>query len=104
MERHRFWNPPGKCSGADINDLPGAISGLIKLFADDAKRNYAIDSEQKVDMLQNYITRSENWAEIWEMLFNLMICHHMHLVLEEPHQYTMDSGENQEIIETVKKK
>ena len=55
-------------------------------------------------MLQEDITKSENWAEIWEMLFNLMKCHHMHIGQEEPNQYTMGTGENKIIIETVKNK
>ena len=52
-------------------------------------------------MLQEDIKKSENWAEIWEMLFNLMKCP-MHIGQEEPHQYTMGTGENKIIIETVK--
>ena len=42
-----------------INDLPGAVTGLMKLFADDAKLYSRVENNQKVLALQN---RATGWG------------------------------------------
>ena len=59
-----------------INDLPGAVAGLMKLFADDAKLYLTVENNQKVLALQNRVTGAETWAEDWQMFFNILKCHH----------------------------
>ena len=55
-----------------INDLPGVVAGLIKLFSDAAKAYSTVESNQKELALQNQVARSETWAALWQMLFNIL--------------------------------
>ena len=84
-------------------DLPGAVAGLIKLFADDAKVYSTAESNQKELALQNQVTRSETWAALWQMFFNILKCHHLHIGnLEADFKYEMTTNECKIGIEQVK--
>ena len=86
-----------------INDLPGAVAGLIKLFADDAKVYSAVESNQKELALQNQVTRSETWTALWQMFFNILKCHHLHIGnLETDFKYEITINEGKIAIEQVK--
>ncbi|MEW8544372.1 MAG: reverse transcriptase domain-containing protein, partial [Candidatus Thiodiazotropha sp.] len=86
-----------------INDLPGAINGLMKIFADDAKIYYAVDSRDTPFLLQEDISRAEQWAEDWKMSFNFNKCHHLHVgEADEVFRYNMGTGDNKTEIERVK--
>ena len=45
-----------------INDLPCAINGLMKIFADDARIYYEIDSTDTPLLMQDDLNRAEIWA------------------------------------------
>ena len=86
-----------------INDLPGAVAGLIKLFADDTKAYSTVESNQKELALQSHVTRSETWAAVWQMFFNILECHHLHIGnLETDFKYEMTTNECKIAIEQVK--
>ena len=87
-----------------INHLPGAMSCLIKLFADDAKLYSTVENDEKELALQNQVTRSENWAAIWKMFFNILKCHHLHIGinLDTEFKYEMTTSEGKAVIEQVK--
>ena len=59
-----------------VNDLPGAVAGLMKLFANDAKLYSTVENNQKVLALQTRVTGAETWAEDWQMFFSILKCHH----------------------------
>ena len=42
-----------------IKDLPDAIDGLVKIFADDTKIYCAIESTDTPELLQNNVFKSE---------------------------------------------
>ena len=86
-----------------INDLPGAVAGLIKLFADDAKVYSTVESNQKELALQNQVTRSETRAALWQMFFNILKCHNLHIGnLETDFKYEMTTNEGRLATEQVK--
>ena len=62
-----------------INDLPEVIQCFIKLFADDSKLYRRVSKMEHVEILQSCLNRAVTWADIWEMLFNLIKCHHLHI-------------------------
>ena len=54
-------NTPGECPMTYslliyINDLPGDVAGLIKLFEADAKVYSTVETNQKEPALQNQVT------------------------------------------------
>ena len=52
--------------------------------------------------VQNSVNQSKSWADIWEMLFNLKKCKHLHIgARQQPATYTMNSGQEQYEIEKV---
>ena len=86
-----------------INDLPGAIKGLMKIFADDAKVYYEIESIDIPQLMQDDLNRADLWAILWDMLFNNKKCHHMHVGENSAvSTYKMGSGENRTEIQKVK--
>ena len=86
-----------------INDLPGVVANLIKLFVDDAKVYSIVESNQKELALQNQVTRSEAWTALWQMIFNIIKCHHLHIGnLETDFKYEMTTYQGKIEIEQVK--
>ena len=86
-----------------INDLPGAIKGLMKIFADDAKVYYEIESIDTPQFMQDDLNRADLWAILWDMIFNNKKCHHMHVGENSAvSTYKMGSGENRTEIQKVK--
>ena len=85
-----------------INDLPDTIVAIMKLFADDAKIYRSISTVEHVQEIQVSVDQSETWAEMWEMVFNLKKCKHLHIGSRyQPTTYTMKSGQEQIEIEKV---
>lgn len=58
-----------------VNDLPGDIKSICKLFADDAKIYNIAD---RADVLQEDLSRLMNWSETWRLEFNIDKCKVMH--------------------------
>ena len=85
-----------------INDLPDVIQCFIKLFADDSKLYRRVSKIEHVEILQSCLNRAVTWADIWEMFFNLIKCHHLHIGKNSIGQfYTMESSEGTKRLETV---
>ena len=85
-----------------INDLPGAIKGIMKIFADDAKVYYGIESIDTPQFMQDDLNRADLWAILWGMIFNSKKCHHMHVGENSVvSTYSMGAGENMSEIQKV---
>jgi len=50
-----------------INDLPEALTGCIKLFADDTKIYSTVSTDSDFRILQENLQRAMQWSEDWEM-------------------------------------
>ena len=86
-----------------INDLPEVIQCCIRLFADDSKIYRRVSRAEHIEMLQSCLNRAVTWADIWEMFFNLLKCHHLHVGKNPIGQYyTMQSHEGEMRLENVK--
>ena len=85
-----------------INDLPEAITVLMKLFADDAKIYRSITNVRHVNQVQTSVNNAVTWTNIWEMMFNFKKCKHLHIGSRTiPANYTMNSGQDTVEIEKV---
>ena len=85
-----------------INDLPGAIKGIMKIFADGAKVYYEIESIDTPQFMQDDLNRADLWAILWDMIFNSKKYHHMHVGENSVvSTYSMGAGENMTEIQKV---
>ena len=83
-----------------INDLPDVIQCFIKLFADDSKLYRRVSNMEHVEILQSCLNRAVTWADIWEMFFNLIKCHHLHIGQNSIGQfYTMQTPDGEKRLE-----
>ena len=57
-----------------INDLPGVVGSVCKLFADDCKLYRNIESEAYMMELQEDIERLCKWSRDWLLGFNIKKC------------------------------
>jgi hypothetical protein len=79
-----------------INDLPLAVSGHTKIFADDTKLYHQVNSVQGVTSMQEDLDSLINWSNIWQLKFNADKCKILHLGHKNTnHQYTMKSNNSQ---------
>jgi hypothetical protein len=67
--------PQGSCIGPllfliYINDMPGLVHHICKLFADDTKLLAVIKSPADLILLQNDLNGLVEWANTWHMCFN----------------------------------
>lgn len=64
-----------------INNLPEATTVCVKPIPDDGKLYTTVKTVDKKKLLQEKITRAENWAEKWEMYLNNSTCkcQHFHI-------------------------
>ena len=76
-----------------INDLDINIVSSLSKFADDTKLMHEISSIEDANQLQLDLHTLYDWAEEWQMMFNLDKCKVMHLgnktVLETHQVYNM---------------
>ena len=76
-----------------INDIPLKIISRIRLFADDCLlyREIPTGHTDQQQILQNDLTELCNWADTWQMQFNVSKCHSMQITNCKPmeHTYTM---------------
>ena len=73
-----------------INDIPGVIGGLVKMFADDTKLYRSVSLPADADSLQADIDAVVAWSDKWQMPFNEGKCKVLHLGgANSCHQYTM---------------
>ena len=57
-----------------INDMPAAVSHLVRLFADDSKLIATIRSTSDLSTLQLDLDALSEWSKTWRMLFNVSKC------------------------------
>jgi len=57
-----------------INDLPRHVKSSVKLYADDVILYRVIDSDVDHEILQQDLVALSEWANIWQMTFNLAKC------------------------------
>ena len=74
--------------------MPDVITVIKKLFADDAKNYRSVTNQEHVEQVQySVINQAVTWTNIWEMLFNLKKCKHLHIGFKtDPVTYTMNTG------------
>ncbi len=65
-----------------INDLPSTVQSTTRLFADDCLLYRAINSQQDQVILQNDLTKLEQWGKAWGMQFNAKKCNLLRLSRE----------------------
>ena len=65
-----------------INDMPSVVSEncKIRLFADDSLVYQHIQCQSDADQLQLDLDNLANWADTWQMKFNVSKCEHMSIV------------------------
>jgi hypothetical protein len=62
-----------------INDLPETVNSDAYLFADDTKIFKIIKSSDDSTILQEDLTKLEEWSDIWLLKFHPDKCKHMHI-------------------------
>ena len=62
-----------------INDMPEAIVSFIFMYADDTKISRNTDNEGDRQMLQRDLDQLVNWADKWQLNFNVDKCKVMHI-------------------------
>ena len=79
-----------------INDIDNAldcVTTFMKKFADDTKLASVVDDSAQCQKLQEQIDSLVQWAEIWQMSFNLDKCVVMHLGHRNSgHEYHINGG------------
>ena len=81
-----------------INDLDNGIVSKISKFADDTKLCHSSRNPEEVLKLQEDLNRLVDWANTWQMNFNIDKCAVMHIGHNNiQHNYTMT---NQQLIAT----
>ena len=80
-EKHRVTSgvPQGSVLGPllfllYINDIEEGISSTIRLFADDSALYREIKSEEDTIKLQEDLFKLQEWANVWQMKFNVKKC------------------------------
>ena len=76
--------PPGSVLGpihflAYINDLPEQVRSRVRLFADDTAMYQAISSLSDANILQDDLSKLEQWEKSWDMNFNPEKCQVLHV-------------------------
>ena len=61
-----------------INNLDENLHGMVSKFVDDTKIGGIVDSEGGYLGLQQYLDQLDQWADEWQMEFNLDTCVVMH--------------------------
>jgi hypothetical protein len=62
-----------------INDLPGILDSMTKLYADDSKFGRRVESSGDIELLQKDLDSVQKWCEVWSMKLNEAKCKVMHL-------------------------
>jgi len=91
-----------------INDLPEDIASIVYMYADDTKMFRRVDGEPDRRVLQRDLDQLAEWAEKWQLRFNVDKCKIMHLGRAGNVQtvYTMlgAGGQRLDLKETVMEK
>ena len=76
-----------------INDLPLSVDCSIKIFADDTKAYFPINSLSDKSILQESINSLVQWSERWQLKFNSDKCKILHIGKNNP-KYEYSITEN----------
>jgi hypothetical protein len=73
-----------------INDMPEAVQGYLRMFADDTKIFSQVNSDDEHKKLQEDLDALHSWSETWQLKFNAGKCAVMHLGFKnQERKYTM---------------
>ena len=85
-----------------INDLPDDIRSFVCLFTDDCVLYRNIHSLQDCLILQEDFTSLGQWEAIWQMEFNVAICHLMRVTRHQHHkQILLDYSRHNQTLDNV---
>ena len=59
---------------AFINDLPGTVSSMCAMYANDMKVHGPINNSEDGDKLQKDLDTLVDWADTWQLRFNADNC------------------------------
>jgi ribonuclease P/MRP protein subunit RPP40 len=62
-----------------VNDMPEVVHSTLLMFADDAKIFQRIDSLENSAQIQEDLNKLAEWADIWQLGFNVSKCKVMHI-------------------------
>ena len=83
-----------------VNDMPEAVQGLIRMFADDTKVFSQSNSTDCCRKLQNDLESLQAWANKWQLRFNAGKCKRMHLGrCNDKFEYHMNEGDKHVTLE-----
>ena len=78
-----------------INDIETSLSSTIRLFADDSAIYREIRDDNDTTILQNDLSKLQQWADLWQMSFNIKKCKVLKITRRTKHKncykYTMSS-------------
>ena len=57
-----------------INDLPDVVHSFVKHFADDAKIYAIVNTQEEANIVQQNLSRVDNWSGIWQLNSNYKKC------------------------------
>ena len=81
---------------AYINDLPEQVRSRVRLFADDTAMYLAISSLSDANILQDDLSKLEQWEKSWDMNFNPAKCQVLHVTRSKtpiPSKYFLHNTE-----------
>ena len=88
-----------------INDLPDNLRGHVEMFADDTKVYAHIKDPQYGVILQYDLNSLSDWAEKWQLKFNVSKCGVMHYGSQDaPNTYDMRDGTSRTNLEVREKR
>ena len=62
-----------------INDLPDLVQCFVNLFADDAKFYAVVNTVNDANVVQEVLSKIDNFSDIWQLRFNYKKCNHRQL-------------------------
>ena len=83
-----------------INDLPETVNSDAYLFADDTKIFNMIKSNDDSTILQENLTKLEEWSDTWLLRFHPDKCKHMHIRKKnDDNSYSLHGKSLEKVIE-----
>jgi hypothetical protein len=83
-----------------INDLPETVNSDAYLFADDTKIFKIIKSSDDSTILQDDLTKLEEWSDTWLLRFHPDKCKHMHIGKQnDDNSYSLHRKSLEKVIE-----
>ena len=64
---------------AFVNDVPGAVSCMCAMYADDTKVHGPGNNSKEGDKLKKDLNALADWADTWQLRFNADKCKVLHM-------------------------